>query len=133
MTTSLPTSFAPDIERSFGAVPVDEIIAELDTNEDAWSEGWALYGQGGLLGDLRKALLDATAMEVREQLLKLNTTGQKITDGFIEQMAHANENYRQFLDEHVIRRAEWIRLDSKRKKIEMRYNRGQGLLRKASI
>lgn len=118
-----------DMELSNGAEPLDELLAELDATEDEWANGGALYGDRGLLGDLRKALLDATAMEVREQLLKLNTTGQKITDGFIEQMAHADENYRQFLDEHVIRKAEWIKLDARRKKIEMRINRGQAMLK----
>lgn len=118
-----------DMELSNGAEPLDELLAELDRTEDDWANGGALYGDRGLLGDLRKALLDATAMEIREQLLKLNTTGQKITDGMIDQMAHADESYRQFLDEHVIRKAEWLKLDVQRKKIEMRINRGQAMLR----
>lgn len=124
-----PKQLRADMELSNGAEPLDELLAELDRTEDEWANGGALYGDRGLLGDLRKALLDATAMEVREQILKLNTTGQKITDGMIEQMAHADEHYRQFLDEHVIRKAEWIKLDSQRKKIEMRVNRGQAMLR----
>lgn len=118
-----------DMELSNGAEPLDELIAELDRTEDEWANGGALYGDRGLLNDVRKSLLDATAMQLREQILKLNTTGQRITEAMIEQMAHADESYRQFLDEHVIRKAEWIKLDSQRKKIEMRVNRGQAMLK----
>lgn len=129
VSRELQSQMRADMELSNGAEPLDELLAELDRTEDEWANGGALYGDRGLLGDLRKALLDATAMEIREQVLKLNTTGQKVTDGMIDQMAHADESYRQFLDEHVIRKAEWIKLDVQRKKIEMRINRGQAMLR----
>jgi hypothetical protein len=128
-TPASPSEIRRDMELSNGAEPLDELLAELDATENEWANGGALYGDRGLLNDIRKSLLDATAMELREQILKLNTTGQKVTEAMIEQMAHADENYRQFLDEHVIRKAEWIKLDSQRKKIEMRINRGQAMLR----
>lgn len=121
-----------DMELSNGAEPLDELLAELDATEDEWAAGWALYGPGGLLGDLRKSLLDATAQELRTAALKLNTTGQKITDGLIDEMAHADESYREFIDEHIARRKDWIKLDKRRTQIEMRINRGQAMLRVAA-
>jgi hypothetical protein len=127
MATAVMEAINPqDVEAAHGAEPLDELLAELDATEDEWADGWALYGPGGLLDDQRKALLDATAMELREMM---KAQGGKVTDGLIDEMAHADERYKKFLDEHVIKRAEWIRLDKKRDRIEMRFNRGQSLLR----
>lgn len=102
------------------------MLAELDKTESAWSEGAALYGPGGLFDAQRKAKLSVIGVELREMLTK---QGGKVTESAIDQMAHADEGYLKFLDEHERLRADWLLLNAQRDAIMLRVQRGQALLR----
>ncbi|HET9948791.1 MAG TPA: hypothetical protein VFQ22_07705 [Longimicrobiales bacterium] len=130
----MPNDFAQavavaDHERALGVEPLDELLADLDKTEAEWARGAALYGPGGTLDNLRKALLCTIALRIRDAKAE---KGEKVTEAAIEQMAHADVGYREFLDQHTMARAEWLTLDAQRQAILMRINRGQALLRAAS-
>lgn len=124
--TSLPTSFVEDMERANGAEPLDGLLAELDETEAEWADGASLYGAGGLFNDKRKSLLSITALRIRDERAE---NGLKSTDAMIDDLSHADKEYRLFLDSHIGRRAKWLALDAHRDSIVMRVNRGQAMLK----
>lgn len=125
--SSLPTSFAPDIERSLGAEPLEELLAELEANAEAWAHGGALFGAGGFANDQRKKVLSIVMLRIRDEFLQ---KGEKPpTEKILDAMAHADKRYTRWLDEQTIKRAEWLKLDAERDAIAMKVNRGQSLLK----
>lgn len=115
-----------DMELSNGAEPLDELLAELDAEEDAWADGGALFDVGGFANDVRKSMLSVVLLRIRDEIL---SKGEKSpTEKVLEAMAHADKQYKEWLDRQTIRKAEWMKLNAKRKKVEMRANRGQKML-----
>lgn len=111
---------------SNGAEPLDELLAELDAEEDAWADGGALFDVGGFANDVRKSMLSVVLLRIRDEIL---SKGEKSpTEKVLEAMAHADKQYKEWLDRQTIRKAEWMKLNAKRKKVEMRANRGQKML-----
>lgn len=125
-TRSPAEQMRADMELSNGAEPLDELLAELDKTEATWAEGAALYGPGGLFDAQRKAKLCVIGVELRDMLTK---NGGKVTEASIDQMAHADDGYLKFLDEHERLRGDWLLLNAQRDAIMLRVQRGQALLR----
>jgi hypothetical protein len=73
----------------------DQLVAELETHKLEWARLSALHGPGGKYDDLRKALLDTTAHDLRASY---TITGKKVTDGQVAEEAHADADYRHWLD-----------------------------------
>jgi len=65
----------------------------------------ALHGPGNLWDSKRKRLLEALKVRQRLGLMEKNV---KVTDGAIEAMAYADEQYERFLDEGERSRIEYI-------------------------
>ena len=106
---------------------MDQLIRELDDIKEEWSEGGALFGAGGFANDVRKKVLSIVMLRIRDELI---SKGEKPpTEKVLEAMAHADRQYTEWLDRHVVKRAEWLKLDVKKTQIEMRANRGQSLLK----
>jgi len=116
-----------DMEMSFGAEPLDNLLAELDATEKEWSDGGALFGAGGFSNDIRKKILSVTLLRIRDEML---SNGEKApTEKIIDALAHADKQYGEWLDRQVIARANWLALDAKRQAVFLKVNRGQSLLR----
>lgn len=119
-----------ELEAAHGAEPMDELLQELSEITEEWAEGGALFGAGGFANDVRKKMLSIVMLRLRDDML---SKGEKApTEKVLDAMAHADKQYVDWLDRHVIRRAEWLKLDMKKTAIEMRANRGQSLLRLGS-
>ncbi len=116
-------------EQSFGAEPIDVLLSDLDNTEEEWADSAALFGAGGLFDAQRKAKLCTVAMEIRDMLFK---QGGKATESLIDQMAHADKQYIEWLDDMQLRRAQWLAMDAHRDGLVLRINRGQAMLRVAA-
>ena len=117
---------APNLEATAGIEPLDVLLAKLDASEREWAEGASLYGPGGTFDNLRKSYLSAVALRIRDEKAE---KAEKVTEGLIDQMAHADKDYRAFLDQHTMKRARWLALDAQRDGLTMRIQRGQAILR----
>jgi hypothetical protein len=116
-----------DIEESHGAEPMDKLLAEYDAIVEDWAEGGALFGAGGFANDIRKKVLSLVMLRIRDELI---AKGEKPpTEKVLDALAHADKQYTEWLDRHVIKRAEWLKLDVEKSQIEMRANRGQSMLK----
>lgn len=69
----------------------------------------ALYGNFGLWDSRRKQLLEA--MKVKHRML-LAQEGTKATEGLIDALAHADEQYERFLDDSYTSKIEYIKMDN---------------------
>lgn len=69
----------------------------------------ALYGNFGLWDARRKQLLEAMKVKHRMQLAQ---DGTKATEGLIDALAHADEQYERFLDDSYQSKIEFIKMDN---------------------
>lgn len=69
----------------------------------------ALHGHNGLFDDKRKGLLEALKVRAR---LKITQDGGKATEGAVDALAYADEQYERFLDNGVDDRINYIRLQN---------------------
>ncbi|MBA2684061.1 MAG: hypothetical protein H0U66_06195 [Gemmatimonadaceae bacterium] len=92
----------------------DALVQQLAESEDAWADGSALYGPGGLFDNMRKSMLAVIKLRVRDTLGDRKLTG--LAD-FIDDLAHADSGYRAFLDTHLVKQAEWRALDAGRQRL----------------
>src|SRR5690242_6584527 len=65
----------------------------------------ALHGPGDLWDSKRKQLLEA--LKVRQRLTLLEQ-GQKVTEGLVDAMAYADEQYLRFVDQGIADRIDYI-------------------------
>ena len=65
----------------------------------------ALHGHGGLFDDKRKQFLEAMKVKAR---MALTTSGTKITEGAVDSIAYADEQYERFIDDGISARIEYI-------------------------
>lgn len=124
-TVAMPDPNA--IEVTLGVEPLDVLAAELDIMSDEWARGWALYGPGGGWSDVRKAMLSAREIHIRDNWNEIKLG--KMTDAKLDAEAHADPEYRKFLDRSMLERAQWILLDQARDVIHARLARGNAILR----
>lgn len=103
--------------QSFIPIEADDILQELASTEDTWATGASLYGPGGLFDATRKAKLSVIGLQIRDYRAD---KGEKTTEAMIEQLAHADDTYTTFLDEHVRDRANWLALDAVRDRLKLR-------------
>ena len=101
--TATPTAFIPD--------EAESLLQQLSETHAEWAQGAAKYGPGGTFDALRKRYISVQAMQLRD---KYKTANEKVTEGRLEEEAHADEGYGEWLDDSTIKRAEWLTLDSQR-------------------
>lgn len=108
--THMPTSFRPD--------DVDVLLTELSATEKSWADGAALFGPGGLLDAQRKALLSVRACALRDGW-SVEKQG-KLTESQLDQCAHADQFYTDWLDLMEAKRASWLLLDAQRDSLHIK-------------
>jgi hypothetical protein len=69
----------------------------------------ALHGHNGIWDDKRKALLEAMKVKAR---MALTEAGQKATEGMVDAMAYADEQYARFIDDGITARIDYINLQN---------------------
>lgn len=126
---SLPPANRYDMETSFGVQPIEEIQAELQESSDEWARGAALYGSFGLGEHVRKKVLALALLRIRNDYLN---RGEKApTEKVLDAMAHGDKDYVRWLDQQIIERANWLKLDDTRDQLRERIRRDDALIRSA--
>lgn len=90
---TLPANFEPDEHA--------RLLQEHADVGKRYAALWAEYGSDSLLDNQRKAYLSTIAARVREEALRANT---KVTEGFVDEQAHASPDYRDWLMEQEVGR-----------------------------
>lgn len=103
-----------DIERGFGAVPIDEINQQLAETETAFARLKALHGPSNKYEDQRKIVLAMQRILVRN---KFAEAGTKFTVDIVDDEARASLVYKNYVDEGIIESAEYEALNSQRNKL----------------
>ena len=73
---------------------------------------------------LRKIELSKAAAVVRAQA---TLEGKKVTEAYLDEMAHCADGYILFITEATSQRADWIRLEERLAGIDFTINRGQAV------
>jgi hypothetical protein len=107
--SATPTAFIPD--------EADALLQQLAETHQPWAWGAARYGPGGTFDASRKAFLAVRSAQVRDEYAD---RGEKITEARLDEVAHADEGYREWLDAQTIDRASWLKLDAEREEIKTR-------------
>jgi len=79
-----------DIEDRMGIVPLEELLAERDDLVQQIAPLRARHGPGGTYNDLRKVELASVAQIIRAGAVR---DGVKLTEAAIEETAHADARY----------------------------------------
>lgn len=101
--TATPTAFIPD--------EADVLLQKLSSTHEEWAAGAARFGPGGTFDAHRKSVLAVRSLQERDAAAG---RGEKITEAKLDEAAHADEDYRAWLDGQTVKRAEWLTLDAKR-------------------
>lgn len=110
-----------------GALTALESRAEIDSLEGLHVERRqllpeygvlrALHGPNGKWDAKRKALLEAKKVRARMVCQK---NGEKVTEGLIDAMAHADEQYVNFVDQGIVGATRYVELDVAVSEVEER-------------
>src|SRR5881396_3723459 len=113
-----------DAEMRMQIVPLEELLAERDEIVSQLARLRALYGNGGTFDALRKIELSKAAAVVRAHAM---LEGKKVTEAYLDEMAHCADGYAQYITEATSQRADWIRLEERLAGIDFTINRGQAV------
>lgn len=119
----LPVS---DIERRMGLPALASLLAERDTLVKSVADLRARHGAFGTYNDLRKIQLSTIASMIRAKALEANT---KVTEGFIEEQAHAHPDYVAFVTTATEEKARWAVTENQIEAITETVMRGNVLAR----
>jgi hypothetical protein len=113
------TALAPDLVREVESraevLPLGDLHARRRALLVALAPLKALHGHGGLFDDKRKQMLEAMKVKAR---MALTDIGQKTTEGMIDAMAYADEQYARFIDQGITDRIEYLHLANELSEIE---------------
>jgi hypothetical protein len=77
----------------------------------------ALHGTSGKWDAKRKALLEALKIRARMTATK---AGEKVTEGYVDALAHADEQYEKFIDQSIADATRYVELETEISEIEER-------------
>jgi hypothetical protein len=115
-----------DLERRLNVVPLEELHAERDTLVKQLAPLWARHGPGGSYEALRKIQWTSLAVAIRAQA---QLDGVKLTESAIEQMAHADAGYGEWVAVMTLERATFKELETRIQAIEDTIHRGNAIVR----
>lgn len=115
-----------DHEHRMGVVPLETLLAERDTLVKQVAPLRAKYGAWGTFEALRKIRLAQLAQLKRAELLR---DGERLTEAAIEDAAHADERYVDFVTQATSERATWAVLENRVQGITDTIMRGQSVAR----
>lgn len=111
-----------DVQDRMGISSIEELLAERDilVREVAYLR--SRHGPGGVYTDLRKIKLALIAAKIRAEVLR---DGKKITDGTVDDLAHADPAYIAFVAQATDEKADWAIKENQIDGITETINRGQ--------
>jgi len=119
-----------DVESRMGLQPVEELLAERDVLVRKVADLRARHGPFGTYQDLRKIELAQIAQTIRAAALRDSV---KLTEAAIDEAAHADPRYIQFVVTATKQRAEWAILEAMIEGIDFTIQRGQAIARFLSV
>lgn len=117
-----------DIERGFGAVPIDAINQKLAETDTEFARLKALHGPANKYEDQRKIVLAMQRILVRSKFADEN---KKFTVDVVDDEARASLVYKNYVDEGIIEAAEYEDMNSQRNHLNELLRRGDALIRSA--
>ena len=118
-----------ELEERIGIAGLEELLAERRELVEHVANLRARYGAFGSANDLRKIELSRIAQMLRAQAVRDQV---KLTEAAIEEAAHADARYVEFVTTATKERAEWSVLEDRIQAIEDRIQRGNMLGRFAA-
>lgn len=118
-----------EIELRAGLIPLEELLAERDELVSQVARLRAIFGPGGTFDPQRKIELSKAAAVVRAQA---TLEGKKVTEAYLDEMAHCSDGYVAYITDATSARADWILLEERIVAIDFTVNRGQSMARFAS-
>ena len=118
-----------DTESRIGIAPLEMLQAERMALVERSALVAAKYGPFGTWDATRKATLSGIRQRLRAEAHRDKV---KVTEAQLDDDAHADSDYTEFITASTRERAEWIKTDRKIQDITERCNRGQVLARFAS-
>ncbi len=118
------------VEERLGVEPVDALLAEREALVGRVATLRARYGGWGTFDHLRKIELARLAGLIRAQAVrdKVGGTG-KMTAAEIDDQAHSHPDYRDFITNATVERAEWGKLEAKIEAIDATIQRANAVVR----
>jgi hypothetical protein len=113
--TVLAPDLVRDVEGRAEVLPLGDLHARRRALLVPLAPLKALHGHGGLFDDKRKQMLEAMKVKAR---MALTDAGQKTTEGMIDAMAYADEQYARFIDQGITDRIEYLNLANELTEIE---------------
>jgi hypothetical protein len=111
-----------DVEQRMQLIPLEDLLRERDDLVTQVARLRALYSAGGTFDALRKIELSKAAAVVRAQA---TLEGKKVTEAYLDEMAHVSKSYVDFIVKATSERADWITLEARIEGIDFTINRGQ--------
>lgn len=121
---------AEDIEIRAGVEPLERLLARRRAVVETVATLRAVYGSFGTWEHSRKSELARLRSLVRLQAMKDN---RKMTNDQVDDEAHQHPDYTRFVTTATTERAAYFRLEAEVEEIDYLVNRGQALLRFASM
>lgn len=119
-----------ELEARIGIAPLEQLQDERRTLVNRSAILAARHGNYGTYDAERKIMLSALKATLRAQAVRDKV---KVTEGSLDEDAHAHADYRDFITASTKERAEWIKTDRQIQDITERINRGQMLGRYAAM
>lgn len=117
-----------EAEARAGIQPVDELLDERATLIDKVAPLRAMYGSFGTWDAMRKILLSQIKGRIRAEATR-DKTARKLTNDQVDEEAHEDGEYIEFIADSTKDRATWIRLEAKVEAIDSKIMRGQAIVR----
>lgn len=114
------------LEVQFGLQPIADLLQERGVLIDRVARLRAKYGSFGTWDAERKMRLAGIKGRIRAEMQR---NGAKITEAQLDDMAHADHDYTDFIVTATLERADWVRLEAQIDGIDATINRGQAIAR----
>ena len=114
------------LEVQFGLQPIADLLQERGVLIDRVARLRAKYGSFGTWDAERKMRLADIKGRIRAEMQREKA---KITEAQLDDMAHADGDYTDFIVTATLERADWVRLEAQIDAIDATINRGQAIAR----
>ena len=125
MTTTLDNPMTA-LEVQFGLQPIGDLLEERGVLIERLATLRARYGPWGTWDHERKVRLSAIKGRIRAQM---TAAGAKVSNDHLDDLAHADPDYTDFVITATMERADWVRLEAQVDAIDATINRGQAVAR----
>lgn len=110
-----------EIQDRMGIDPLEELLSERDALVKQVAPLRARHGSFGTFDALRKVELATIAASLRAQAV---LDGRKVTEAGLDEAAHADPRYIQFVTTATLEKAEWAILENRIQGVNDTINRG---------